>query len=70
MKDSLLSTTMELAGRFRMSPFAVLREDADEVISFINCLICMAPPDGSDGRVPEGEQRKKVNDKTATGGWF
>lgn len=57
-----------------MTPFQVLREDADEVIGFINCIIETTPADASPGKAaPAAEKKEKrirVDSKTATGGWF
>lgn len=56
-----------------MTPFQLFRERTDEVIMLINYYIekgdsaeYTAPKVGK----PKGEQRIRVNDRTASGGWF
>lgn len=57
-----------------MSPYEVLKEDADETIALFNALVETTPePEEEPLRQPvrqPKEKRIKVNDKTATGGWF
>ena len=57
------------------SPFSVLEQDTDEVIMIINYYIELA--DSGEIQADSGssvklhkEARIRVNDKTATGGWF
>lgn len=74
MEDALLETTISLAGRFGVSPFDILREDMDEVISFVNYYIHAGPridrAQKAGAQARAGEERVRVNDRTATGGWF
>lgn len=71
--------TVELARSFGMSPFFVLQQDKDEVIMLINYFIEKSEYD--DVQIDSESQkhikpkagkntRIRVNDKTATGGWF
>lgn len=57
-----------------MTPFALFKEDTDEVIMLINYYIEKGNDDTEDATSrsvkPQGEQRIRVNDRTATGGWF
>lgn len=55
-----------------MSPFEFFAQDVDDVIMLINYYI----EKGADGTTTarnggrKGEERIRVNDKTATGGWW
>lgn len=62
-----------------MTPFDLFAQDTDEVIMLLNYYILKgenapkaeARPQARAAHVkPKGEQRIRVNDKTATGGWF
>lgn len=65
-----------MAQRFGVSPYQILKEDADETIAFFNTIVETTPtdeehPQTQPARRSTGkEKRIKVNDKTATGGWF
>ena len=52
-----------MAEKWDTTPFAILRQDVDEFILLVNKLI-------KDGRKTNAPQMVRVNDKTATGGWF
>lgn len=67
--------TYVLATNFNVTPFEVLKQDKDEVIMLVNYFIEKAEFEDDDTRVadpkPKGKnERIRVNDKTATGGWF
>ena len=55
-----------------MTPFEFFKQDTDEVIMLINYYI----EKGADSTITpknsakKGEERIRVNDKTATGGWW
>jgi hypothetical protein len=68
--------TFTLSKLYGVLPFRILEENADDVILLINYLNLKDEYDPTDGRAdvtpaPKGkEERIKVNDKTATGGWW
>ena len=72
----MMKTTMTLAANLNCSPFEIFAQDVDEVIMTINFDLLMAkhPEAKKNTAKPsiksENEQRIRVNDKTATGGWF
>lgn len=55
-----------------MTPFELFKQDTDEVIILINYYI--EKGNYSEQSTPQkeknGEERIRVNDKTATGGWY
>lgn len=61
-----------------MTPFRIMEENAEEVVMLINYLNLKDEYDPTDAaavgsQTPAGndtEQRIRVNDKTATGGWW
>lgn len=56
-----------------MTPFELFAQDTDEVIMLINYYIEKGNySDAPTGKTEKGhsEARIRVNDKTATGGWF
>lgn len=64
---------MTLCRFHNMTPFELFKQDTDEVIMIINYYI----EKGEDKKVEpyngsgkKHEQRIRVNDKTATGGWY
>lgn len=69
-----MRTTITLSKNLNCSPFEILAQDMDEVIMMINFYLAL----GNENRnvktkgvtVPKKEQRIRVNDDTATGGWF
>ena len=67
---------MLFADKWNVSPFEVLEKDIDDFIMIANCMIAKneKTPQGSkyaDGKKgSKKETRIRVNDKTATGGWF
>jgi hypothetical protein len=64
-----METTFTLARNFSVTPFAIFEQDCDEVISVINHYIkkANASPEKS---CKDKNQRIRVNDKTASGGWW
>lgn len=63
---------MTLAGNLNCNPFVIFDQDVDEVIMTINFYIAIGnehSPAPQKGQVQK-EKRIRVNDKTATGGWF
>jgi len=71
----LLGTTITLARSFNVSPFEIMAQDCDEVIMLINYFIEKAENGGEQSAaIPaansSNQQKIKVNNKTATGGWW
>lgn len=75
----MLDFTFELAKAFNVLPFEIMKQDKDEVIMIINYLVEKAetettkPIQSSDIKYEKNNsniKRVRVNDKTATGGWF
>lgn len=66
----LMEVTMTIARSFSISPFEVMKEDAADVVMVVNHFIEKAGEGPADPRPERKQTRKKVNDKTATGGWF
>lgn len=56
-----------------MNPFEVMQQDIDDFIAIANYLIGLGK-DSTDrkpkARTPQKNERIRVNDKTATGGWW
>ena len=62
-----------IANEYKISPFEVLNSDIDDFARLVNFLV----ETGNDGKAetkPKAtknkEQRIRVNDETATGGWW
>lgn len=69
----LMKTTITLSANLNCSPFDVFQQDTDEVIMLINFYIEMGEKNENNmpaNVTPKAEKRIRVNDKTATGGWF
>lgn len=66
--------TFELSKIFNALPFEILKQDKDAVIMLINYFIVKGESAGTktanNGKIGGKEERIKVNDKTATGGWW
>lgn len=67
--------TVEISKAFGLSPFHVLNQDKDNVIMMINYYIEKGETIETDGNTRQhtarhDNMRIRVNDKTATGGWF
>lgn len=72
-----MQTTMNLSQSFGCSPFELLKQDCDEVIMIINYYIELGENQPNENNisstkntVEKTQQRIKVNDETATGGWY
>ena len=52
------------------SPFVVFEQDTDEVIMIINFYIELGNEQPAKKAERKKQDRIRVNDKTATGGWF
>lgn len=73
-----MNFTFTLSKVYGVLPFRILEENADDVILLINYLNLKDEYDPTDtgadvAHTPTGkdkEVRIKVNDKTATGGWW
>lgn len=70
----LMEITLNLSKFFGLTPFEMFRENSDEVILLINHYITKAenqvPTEKKAVNKSSKEERIRVNDKTATGGWF
>lgn len=68
--------TTEISRAFNLSPFEVLKQDKDYVIMMINFYIEKGNMNNeieatvATHRHSNKNERIRVNDKTATGGWF
>lgn len=71
-----MKTTMTLAANLNCSPFEIFAQDCDDVIMLINFYVELGQNQETDKnkvkhKTKQGkEKRIRVNDKTATGGWF
>ena len=65
---------MTISANLNCSPFEVLDQDVDEVIMLINFYLRLGASKGNAAKpLQKGKKevrRVRVNDKTATGGWF
>lgn len=65
---------MTLATNLHVSPFEIFAQECDEVIMLINFYLMLSEhPQTAETMKPKTavkEQRIRVNEKTATGGWF
>jgi hypothetical protein len=67
----MLVTTDNLARSYNVTPFEIMAQDCDEVILFINYLLRKAEQTPSPAAPAKSEKQYiKVNDRTATGGWW
>ena len=74
----MMKTTMTLSANLHVSPFDIMDREFDEVIMLINFYIILAenaPKQQKGGAIAQktahmNKERIRVNDKTATGGWF
>ena len=72
----MMQTTITLAKNLHISPFEIFQQECDEVILLINFYIMLGnqsnESDKSINKQPKHDknERIRVNDKTATGGWF
>ena len=66
-----MKTTMTLSANLNCSPFEVFNQDTDEVIMIINFYILLGDENPQETVSKDKKvERIRVNDKTATGGWF
>ena len=68
-----MKTTMTLAANLHCSPFEIFAQECDEVIMLINFYMALGEnpeTNKNKGKIKQKEKRIRVNDKTATGGWF
>lgn len=71
--DNLIDIIMLFSERWNMSPFDVLEKDIDDFIVISNYLMSMdieTEEKTTKNITRKKETRIRVNDKTATGGWF
>ncbi len=61
---------MTLAANINSNPFQIFDRDADEIIMLINFYIELGNEKTSNPVPIKKEKRIRVNDKTATGGWW
>lgn len=65
---------MEIGKAFNISPFEILDQDKDKVVMMINYYIEKGQNEPTSHVQPHSRSdnngRIRVNDKTATGGWF
>lgn len=66
----LMDFTYELAKSLNISPFSIMKEDKDEVIMLMNYFIEKGEEQPESKSVKSKNERVRVNDDTATGGWF
>lgn len=70
--------TFEIAKAYRVSPFDILKEDMDSVIMAVNYFIEKSDIEpqkvksetDETTKSADGVIRKRVTNKTATGGWY
>lgn len=66
--------TAELSKLYNVVPFEILKQDKDEVIMLINYMAEKAETAPAQSAAAAGNAntdiRIKVNDRTATGGWW
>lgn len=65
MERTLLDLTITIGQRTGASAFEVMESDHEDVIAFANHFI-----ETAEGAKPARPERVKVNDRTATGGWY
>lgn len=67
----LMDFTCELSKIYAVVPFEILRQDKDEVIMLINYMAEKSEQvQNARAAQDSGKQFVKVNDRTATGGWW
>ena len=74
-----MKTTITLSANLNTSPFEVFNQDVDEVIMLINFYIELGAEQKLNNPIQKAnktqtansrQERIRVNDATATGGWF
>lgn len=68
----MLATTDTIARSYNVTPFEIMAQDCDEVILLINYLLQKAENAPPSPTTPANNDKKyiKVDDRTATGGWW
>ena len=64
--------TFELSKIYNVTAFEILKQDKDEVIMLLNYMAEKSETTQSVRPAPKSDQQQyiKVNDRTATGGWW
>ena len=64
--------TFELSKIYNVMPFEILKQDKDEVIMLLNFMAEKgeSTPNDRPAKSRNEQQYIKVNDRTATGGWW
>lgn len=64
--------TFELGKLFNVMPFDILKQDKDEVIMLLNYMVekSESAPPKKNAAASDEKQYIKVNNRTATGGWW
>lgn len=73
-----MQTTLTLSQTLNVSPFEIFQQDSDEVIMLINYYVVLSKekPQKKAELKPKAQkygsknERIRVDDKTATGGWY
>lgn len=67
-----MRTTMTLSANMNCSPFEIFDREVDEVITIINFYIELGANANTNSvsNINLKDTRIRVNDKTATGGWW
>lgn len=68
----MLATTDTIARSYNVTPFEILAQDCDEVIMVINYFIRKGENTPVVAQAPANSEKQyiKVNNMTATGGWW
>ena len=70
ISEELTEIAIYFAGMWNESPFEILQKDIDDFILLVNHHIKMGRKTKKSTATKTGEERIRVNDATATGGWF
>jgi len=65
-----MKSTVTLAGNLNTNPFEIFAQDVDEVIMLINFYLTIGHTPKESPKQGGTKQRVKVNDNTASGGWW
>lgn len=66
----MMQVIMTLSDRCKISPFDILQKDFDDFALIVNYFLEERQETPVKKPMPKKENRIKVNDKTATGGWY
>ena len=69
LSEVLMRDVVAISNRFGISPFEVLRSDVDDAFALI-ALLLQTDKTETNTKKTSTDERIRVNDKTATGGWF